>query len=241
MDISGFVRDAPRIHANLREMPDESLVTIKGCKIYIPARFTERNLASVGIETHIVAIFAIVVEDKYYASNIANAMIKIEPTTTNKVSINGDEYLEFVFEPGSTVTKSLQLVKVNTLVYRIYDEFFAKGRVPWYLGYKELAKIFDTSKHHAGANIGSSHEVTELLVSMVARSRDDKTVYYRQVAKSEDDLVTNPPVIVPLKSVVYSATNTLNKLAGSYMQDGIVSALVSPSDRQERIEGILRA
>lgn len=221
-------------------MPDESLVTLRGCKIYIPTRFSERSLASVSVETYIVGILAIVVEDKYFGTLIANAMIRITPNQTNKVVFNGDEYYEFVFDPGSTVLPSLQLVKTNTLVYRIYDELFAKGRVPWYMGYLELAKIFDTARHHAGANIGQDHEVTELLVSMITRDHHDRTRYYRQVAQSEQDLVTNPPDFIPLKSVAYSATNTVNKLAGSYMQDGIVSALVSPAERTERIEELLR-
>ena len=192
------------------------------------------------MEIYVVGILAIVVEDKYFGTLIANAMIRITPNQTNKVVFNGDEYYEFVFDPGTTVIPSLQLVKTNTLVYRIYDELFAKGRVPWYMGYLELAKIFDTARYHAGANIGQDHEVTELLVSMIARDHADRTRYYRQTAQSEQDLVTNPPDFIPLKSVAYSATNTVNKLAGSYMQDGIVSALVSPAERTERIEELLR-
>ena len=44
-----------------------------------------------------------------------------------------------------------------------------------------------------------------------------------------------------MRSVIYAATNTLNKIAGSYMETGVVSALVSPSDREERIEILLKA
>lgn len=240
MDVKSLIHDAKRVKESLFETEDESLITKTGCKIYIPARFAERGLATVSVEIHIVGIYAMVIEDKYFATSLINTMVRITPEVTNTVSINGDDYYEFVFPAGSVIIPSLQLVKVNTLPYRIYDELFAKGRVPWYIGYYELARIYDSAKYHAGVNIGEDHEVTELLVSMITRYDKDRTVYYRQVAVSEEELRNNPPAFIPLKSVAYSATNTLNKLAGSYMQDGIVSALVNPSERTERIENLLR-
>lgn len=245
MDSTAFVSDVARVHAAFVVTQDEvtktrRFVTRKGCKIYIPVRFTERGLASVGVEINIVGIFAIVVEDKYYATMIVNALTRIEPNATNRVSFDGDEYFEFVFNPGSTVIPSLSLVKQNTLVYRIFDEFINKGRIPWYMSYPKMARLFDTAKKHAGANIGGDHEVTELIVSMISRNANDRTQYYRQIIEKPEDLLTNPPIFTPLKSVIDSATNTTNKLAGSYMQEGIISALGSPSERTERIEALLR-
>jgi hypothetical protein len=113
--------------------------------------------------------------------------------------------------------------------------------VPWYLGYPELAQLFNTARYHAGANIGSDHEVIELLVSIISRDPKDITRYYRQVAKTMQEVKKNPPIYTPLKSVANVATNTTNKLAGSYFSEGVVSALVNPAERTERIEGILRA
>lgn len=237
MDIRGLVRDANRVKTSLYETDEEALVTKTGCKIYIPVRFSERSLAHVGVETSIVGIYAIVVEDKYFSTSIVNAMVKITPSATNTVVIEGDDYYEFIFDAGSVVIPSLQLIKSGTLVYRIYDEFIGKGRVPWYMSYDLMARIFDSSLYHAGVNIGSDREVTELLTSIITRDSEDRTMYYRQGLANGH---TTPPVFIPIKSVAYSATNTLNKLAGSYMQDGIISALVNPSERTERIENLLR-
>jgi hypothetical protein len=240
MDPKKLVHDAFKVKSHLRETSDEKLVAVKPVKIYIPSRFAERNLASVGIETHICGIAGLVVEDRYYALFLVNAMMRIEPTSTLKIMVGDEEYYEFSFEAGATVLPSVQLVKTDTLVFRIYDEFIAKGRVPWYMGYDELGKLFDTAKTFAGANIGQNHEVTELLVSMIARDPEDRTKYYRQTVKSLGDLVSRPPTIIPLRSVQYSATNTVNKLAGSYWNDALTSALVSPGERTERIEALLR-
>jgi hypothetical protein len=240
MNPKQLVRDATRVKACLKELPDGRLVTTKGCKIYIPVRFAERGLASIGIETHIVGIYAMVVEDKYYSISQVNALIRIDPSSTLKINIDEEEFYEFTFDPGAVVIVSLHLVKTDTLVYKIYDEIFGKGRVPWYLRYDDLHKLFDTAKLHAGANIGQNREVTELLVSMISRDSKNRHRYYRTVPKKPEDVITNPPVFIPLRSVTYAATNTTNKLAGSYFYEGLVSALNNPADRVERIEGILR-
>lgn len=241
MDITKLIRDPKRVQAYLEELPNESLVCKKPVKIYIPSRFAERGLAQIGIETHILGVYAIVVDDVYYGVSMVNAMMRIDPTSTLKIQINGDEYYEFSFDAGSTVVTSTQLLKTDVLVYRIYDEIISKGRVPWYLGYLELGKIFDTAGYHAGANISRNHEVTELIISMVSRNAADRTQYYRTSIKDLGELATVPPAFIPLRSVQYAATNTTNKLAGSYFTDALVSALVNPADRVERIESLLRA
>jgi hypothetical protein len=239
MDPTKLVRNAAEVHKSLVELDDNRLVTKRNLKIYIPSRFAERGLADIGIDIYIIGICAIVVDDKYYAVSMVNAMWRITPTSTMKVMINDDEYYEFSFEPGSTVLQTTYLVKNDQLVYRIYDEIIAKGRKPWYLGYLELAKLFDTASYHAGANIGRQHETMELIISLIARSQSNRHLYYRSTITDINDLVTNPPAIVPLMSVIYGGSNTLNKLAGSYFSEGMVSSLVSPTERKERIEDLL--
>ncbi len=113
--------------------------------------------------------------------------------------------------------------------------------MPWYLDYNDLGHIFDTASSHAGANVGTNPEVTELIVSIIARNSKDRTQYYRSCINSLEELKTNPPVFISMKSVPYAATNTTNKLAGSYFGEGVVSALVSPSEKRERIENLLLA
>ena len=167
-------------------------------------------------------------------------MLRITPTSTLRIKIDGTDYIEFVFNPGDTLTPSTQLVKTDTLVFRIYDEIISKGNVPWYLGYNDLGRIFDTARYHAGANIGTNSEVTELIMSLISRNKKDRTKYYRTVINKLEDLETTPPAFIPLRSVIFGATNTTNKLAGNYFDIGLKSALVSPAERTERIEELLR-
>lgn len=238
MDIKKLVRNPKSVLATLHEMGDDSLVTATGCKIYVPSRFAERGLAFLGVETYIIGILAIVVGESY-GIMMVNAMIRIDPAETNRVMVGEDEYLEFVFSPGSVVIPNLKLAKTDTLTYKIYDEIISKARTPWYLTYFDLAKIFDTARFHAGANIGYNKEVTELLISISARDPKNRVRYYRQIIQSESDIITNPPYFASLKDVSLSATNAVHKLGGGYFRNGTVSAINSPSERTERLEEIL--
>lgn len=236
-----LTRNPAKIHEALTQLPDGRVIALKACKIYSPQRYAERNLSYIGAEVYILGIFGITVDDKYLGVSLLNTMVPIEPSVINKVKIDDDDYFEFVFQPGATVFKTVELMRTDTLVYRIYDEFIAKGYVPWYMDYEDLGRIFDSSKEFAGANIGQNPEVTQLIASIVARDAKDRTKYYRTVIKDRKDLREIRPVFVPLKSVQYSATNTTTKLGGSYFQQGVVSALINPSTRVERLESILRA
>lgn len=240
MQIAQLRRDSAAVHANLHELPSGAVVTTKACKIYVPVRFSERGLAELGVETYVVGLFPIVMEEEFYAVCMVNAMLQIKPTSMLRVKIQGIDHYEFSFDAGSVIIADTKLVKNSNITYYLFDEVLSKGRVPWYLNYDDLGNIFDTAKKHADANVGHNKEITHLIVSMIARDKKDRTRYYRSVIQDKSELVTNPPVFIPLRSVVYGATNTVNKLAGSYFNDGTVSALVSPATRVEPIEAILR-
>lgn len=240
MEIKSLIRNAKKVQECLQELPDGRLVALKPLKIVVPTRFEDRGLAELGLDSYICGIYCMVVEDKYYAVSLVNAMIRIEPFSTLTIKINGEEHYEFSFRAGDTVFSSVTLVKTDTLVYRIYDEFISKGNIPWYLTYEDLGKLFDTAKKFADANVGENPEVTELIISLIARDATDRTKYYRTTIEDLNYLKSNPPAFIPLKSVIYAATNTTNKLAGSYFNEGVISALVTPSTREERLESLLR-
>lgn len=236
-----FIRDPAKVHEALAQLDDGRVVALKPVKIYSPVRYAERNLAYVGAEVYILGIFGITVEDQYLGVSLLNTMVHIEPTTINRVQVDGDDYHEFVFEEGASVFTSNVLVRLDTLVYDIYDEFIAKGYVPWYMNYVDLGRIFDTAKEFADANIGENPEITQLIASIIARDPKDRTRYYRTIIKDGKQLQEVMPLFVPLKSVQYSATNTTTKLGGAYFQQGVISALNNPSTRVERIESVLKA
>ena len=239
MNFNHLKRDAAKVHAALHETPDKRLLCSEEIKIYIPARFIERNLAIVGMQTHILGLFAAVVGNEFYSVCSVCAMMQIEPTLSNRIKIDGSEYLEFVFEAGSTVIKNIELLKVDTITYQIYDTILSSGYVPWYLDYEDMCNIFNSAPYHAGANIGQNREVTQIIVSIIARQKDDRRLSFRHSIKTEQDKRAKKPAWIALNSINYTATNAVSKISGSYQGEGIISAMVNPTDRIERIESIL--
>lgn len=240
MDQTRWTRDPTKVHASLVQQPGGSVVTSQECKIYIPERFIEKQLAKISNEIYIVGIFGIVVDDKYYGVSTVNAMMRITPTSIRTVKFDDDSYLEFYFEPGSQVIATVELIMQATLVYKIFDEIIARGRAPWYIDYNDLAKLFMSSKRHAGVNFSNSHAILEMFAAAIARDSADKTKYYRHTVKSQDEIVSRPPAIIALRNITHGATNTTAKLLGSYWNEGLNSALVNPSEKVEAIEELLR-
>lgn len=242
MNFNKLVRDAAKVQSALKETSDGRLIALREVKLYIPSRWEgHRGLARIGVETYVTGICGLVVDDLYYVASVVCAMFRIEPTATLRTMIDGDEYFEFVFAPGSTVLASLDLLKSDTLTYYIFNEIMTKGRVPAYLSLDDLGGLFETAQLHAGAKIGGNQEVTELIASIIARDPEDRSKYYRQTIQDLSSLRNRPPAYVPLRSVQYAASNTTNKLAGSYYKDALTSALVNPATRVERVESLLLA
>lgn len=240
MALKGYIRDPERIKANLKVMEDKSVVAKAPCKLVVPARFQERNLASLGSDVYILGVWALILEDKYYGISMTDAMMQIDPVSTQTVLMDDDEYLEFSFDKGSRVFVTTDLLKSETLTYHIFDEFLSKGNVPWYLEYEDLPHLFDTAEYHAGMKVGGNHAIFEIICAMIGRVHNDRQKYFRHIAKSHKDQIATPPDFVPFRSVIYNATNTTAKLLGSYPSDGLTSALVNPAQKVESIEELLR-
>jgi hypothetical protein len=129
---------------------------------------------------------------------------------------------------------NLNLVKINTLLILIYNDFLSKGNIPWYMDYDDISQLFETSSLHAGASLNADMAMFELLVSIIARQKKDKRFHYRH------DNATYRPAWVGLSSVAFQATNTFAKLSGGYFNEGLTSALVTPSTTNESIETLIR-
>lgn len=239
MDVRSLRRDPERVHSHLTDLEDNSVVTNAPCKIQIPERFTGRHLAVIGSEVFTIGIFPIIFNDEYYAVNNTIAMMRINPISTERVHINGEVYLEFHFDKGSKIFQNTYLVVNDTLTYYVYDELINKGNFPWYINYYDKAKLFETANLHAGVNLGG-WPTLQLIISTTQRASDDMSQLYRHVLTRHSDIVDNPPVDVPFRSVIWNTSDTTSKLNGAYFDQAITSALVNPSESVELIEELLR-
>lgn len=239
MDIALLERNPGAVHDSLYEDGDR-LITKTGCDIYIPKRFDEKKLAHVGEDTSIVAIYAMVIDDKYYSTCVACANMKITPDVTSIVKIQGVDYYKFTFLPGSVITPNLNLVTVSTLVYFIYDEILAKAKVPWFINYFDLGTLFDSAQYHADITLSADNVPLEIAAGIIARDPNNITNHYRVALEGLDTVYTNPPTYSPISSVLAHASNLTARLMGNRFEEGITSSLINPVESVNTIETILR-
>lgn len=233
-----YTRNFDLILPKLKQVNDQ-IITLEDCRIQLPERFSTRGLASVSSDVFIFGIYALIMGDFYCTCNV-NAMMRITPSKILTTKVNNDNYLEFHFDKGSVVIANINLVKRDIILFNVVDEIFIKGNVPWYLDYSDLGKLFDSAKEHANSEVGSIPEAIELVASLLARTPEDRSKYYRTSLVTEKDTLTKPPEYIPLNSVFYASTNTMNKLAGNYFTQGVISSLATKTETLERFEALLR-
>lgn len=231
-------RDAGVIKSALKAS-GQQILTSKDIKIVIPYRYAQSKLATIGNSVQTLAVFAVIVDGYYAVSNLCSTMT-LTPSSTTVVSYEGEDYFEFSFDKGSVVTPNINLVVDDKNAYNIYNEFIAKGRVPWFMSYEDFGKILTTAHSHAGITLSGTNAPLELILTSISRNSKNLYQYYRNTIKSLDEQLTNPPSYVPFKSVSYGATNTAGKIMGSYFDEGLTSALTAPEGGPEGVEVHLR-
>ncbi|MBE0438328.1 MAG: hypothetical protein IBX57_00980 [Gammaproteobacteria bacterium] len=239
MDISKFKRDASKVHATLKDAGDRTITTT-GCRILIPARYKEQKLARMKEDTHILGVFAILLEDGTYGVSLAPAMIKTQPDKVLELKIDGVSYIELSYDKGSSVIANNDVVQDNTLLYNVWKEFIDGGHVPWFITYEDLGKLFSLAKYYTGTKLGANQQIIEMVVAVISRDSNKLNKQYRHSIEKMSDVINNPPTTIKLTNVSYGATNTTSKLIGGYWKEGLNSALLNPSDKVEPIEDLLR-
>lgn len=236
MDLREYTRDPKRVAGTLKRIGSKTITTT-GCKLYVPARYRDKNLAQIGHEIYVLGIFMLAIEDKYYAVNSVTAMVRTEPSSINTVVMEGKEYLELVYEAGDSVVANNELVHNGKLLYYIFDEVPAKGNIPAFLNYEDMINLFDSAEKFAGVRLVSTPTIMHMLLSKVGRNPNNLNQYFRQITNGKDLETVR---FIPLRSNTHGATNTTARLMGSYFNDNVTGALVNQVDDLENVERILR-
>lgn len=236
MNLKEYTRDAGKVLSGLKELSGV-LVATKTLKMYVPRTFEDKRLISLGNETFVVGIYMLAAEDRYYAVSLTTAMLRTEPSSVNTVYLDGVEMYELLYEPGDMVVSDLELVVNGKLIYAIYDEIFALGRVPPYLSYLDIGRLFESAPKYANVSLASTPTILQMLGAVISRDPDNPMTYFRQVTNGKD---LDKAKYVSLKSSTHSATNTTARLMGAYFSDNLTTALVHPSEREENVERLLR-
>ena len=241
MDYMRLPRDADKVYSQFVEQDDGSMIVKDTTKVVFPRRFLERDMAYIGDDVRSVGIFMIVSGGARCVFSVA-AMVTMQPDSIEYITEQGIDYAVLTFDKGSHLFKGLDVVQQDILVYRIYKEILSSGNVPFYMELNDKnddpAAVLDTAKEYAGTNIGSQRAVTELISSLSARNPENLVEYFRQLPPEVQ--AKTRPNFIGLISAAYGATTTLSRLAGSYFDQGMVAAMVYPTQEISRQERLVR-
>lgn len=235
-----YKRNADIVRSTL-VVKNNQIFTQQETRIIVPQRYIDIGLGEIGVKTYFLGVFAIVLPDDTYSVMSVCALVELNPYKITSTTEDGADYFVLHFEPNSLMIENINVVKRDDVIYPMMSEFYLKGKVPWFITYDDLGKLFDTAGDYADSKVSKVPEVMEFITSMLGRPLANRSVFIRNAIKSYEDVSVDKVVFVPLESVYYSMQNTVNKLAGAYFHEGIVSALVTKSEQVGSVEKILRA
>ena len=202
--------------------------------IEFPRWYADKGLYSVDDVHHLYGVFAVLDTQGHYAVSVVPTVVSTAPLVVGEVERDGMVMTQLLYAPGSALLETNQVIKQPFLTYNFFDGYFLQAKIPWFIEYEDLLKIMDYTVSYADTNLGENQVNNEVLVSFVARAATDKRRFYRQYPQGK-------AAFVDLMDVRYSALNTLNKLAGNYFNESVVSALVQKSTKETTLERHVRA
>lgn len=233
-------RNPTAIAAQLKKA-GSSVVALQPLKIIFPMRYVDKGLANIGNTVSALSVLAIIDNNGNYSVINAMSMPEFSPHTVIEEVIDNVGYYVMEFDAGDVVIVKEDVVKNDTFIYDFFDEFIVKANIPWYLDYGDVGNLLSTAKQYAGSGVAKNPIGIEILSATIARDPNDKTVFFRHAVNKDKGMLHKRPSFVGLFNVYSTFKNTTNKLSGSYMRQGITSAIVNPEEDSSALERALRA
>lgn len=200
--------------------------------IEFPKWYQDKELYVVESVHYLYGIFATIIGDKYSVSLIPT-VLTTAPVMVTEIDRDGETYIQLMYGAGSKLLESSRAIMQPFLAYNFLDGYFMQAKIPWFIDYDDLPVLLSNTVSYGNTNLGINQTSNELLVSFIARHMKDMRSFYRTDPKGK-------PAFVDLMDVRYSALSTVNKLAGNYFNESLVSALVHKETRPTTLENHVR-
>lgn len=203
-------------------------------EVRVPARFAVYGLLDIGNTVTTLAIADLIINDQYQTGLVLMAKIEMEVSDMSTLTIGGVPYMVFHLKGGDRFIKHTEVIKNSGIVYAVFTEFLARGKIIYTINYDNITHLFDQIKHMNDSNLGVDHAVFEMIYSYLWRSTQNRSVQYRHTP------MTDGGTMISLRNVADATSTTTSKLAGSYFDVGLTSALIYPNDQPGTVEEMLR-
>lgn len=240
LDITKLKRNRDAILKCFKKVGDSYVIT-KDTQIIFPTRYLEKNLGSITSSVRVIGIYAILDDEGNYSVSLSPIFQDLTPYNISDVIIGDDEYKVLTYSKNDIFLSSTNLIVSDKFIYDLFDDFYIKGNIPWFLNNEDVAKILVNSKKYTKTNIGNNPLVLEMITSLITRDSNNNKTLYKELVSTNTDKYKNKPEYIGLNNIYYSYTNTGSKLIGGYFKDGIVGSIVDPETKPTIIVDVLRA
>jgi hypothetical protein len=219
----------------------ETVVTTKTIRVLFPERYMNRELVFMGNTIRLLSIYAVLDDENNYAIVCAPIFQELSPNNVTDLLVDDNVYKVLHFDANDVFMPTRVLVKQDSFIYDIFDEFFIKGNIPWFLSYEDVSNLLVESKKYADSNVGNNPLTMEIITSIIARHKDDKTIRIRETIETNLDKAKADPVYIGLNNIYYAFDNTGARIIGGYYGYGVTNAIMDPETKTTLVADLLRA
>ena len=219
-----------------KKTEDQQLIfTGDSLELRIPLKFQQYDALTIGDTVTTPALMDMIIDNKYHVGLNILASITIAHSDLGYMTYAGIEYLVLHLKQGDAFMTGYRVIQDPHIVYVLWSEFVTSGKVPYFLQYADMLRLFEHAREHTGSGIGVSRSVFEGIIAHLSRDKDKLSLQYRLTDMKK------PFKMVALESVSRAPTSTIARLNGAYFRDeGVTSALRYQVDEQQPFENILR-
>jgi hypothetical protein len=205
-------------------------------EIFIPKVYQDRNMLVLGENAVCLGIFQLRINDTFFTNMMFLGRLTIEFITSRNEVEDGYPYIVLELAKDSIFINNATLVKDNNLIYEIFVMFLALGKIPPFISYDMIQKLFDNDNNHCGVSLNINHTIFEMIYAHMFRDMNDPYLFYRLTSMDK------PPQIVPINQISHGPISTTSRIVGSYLNEGITAALIDDTPHvSSKIENLLRA
>lgn len=241
LDIKGFKKVSKEESFKWFRVKDGIHYANESISIVFPTVYINKELCIMQGNARLLCIFAIMnYARKEYGIALAPCMLDFNALKINDVLIQDKEYTEIKYHKDDVVLPNGKTVISDDFIFTVFELFFISGKIPWFLGYEDVAGLLEGCRKFAGSGVGDNPIAPHILCSLVARSPSNIDNYYRESINKREDLVkVGTPTYVGLSNPFLSFESTTSKLIGAYLGDGMKAAVINKSDNMQELDKAL--
>lgn len=178
----------------------------------------------------------LIINDTYQVSLLALSRVTMEYTHMSSMTYDNQEYVVIHLETGNLFNTQTQVIKDMSLAYAVYQECISFGRPPYFIGYHDLARIFDSAGELCDMKLATDRVIFETIYAHLARDPSNMRVQYRTIKDRTD----KPFRLTALRQVSFAPDGTMALMMGSYFSEASNAALLEQRTTHQPFENLIR-